>query len=107
DHTLQLWDARAHLLLHTLEGHKLALAAVAFAPDGRTLASGDGRTIKLWHTVTGREMLTLYRDIRIGDPLRWLAFTRDGTFLLAADQGGRVQFFRAPPQDQLDALDEV
>jgi WD40 repeat protein/tRNA A-37 threonylcarbamoyl transferase component Bud32 len=96
DHTIQVWDAKQCRLLQTLEGHKLAVAAIAFSTDGRTLASGDGRTLKLWHSGTGREMLTIYSDSKIGDPLRWLAFTSDNTLLLAADQGGRVQFFRAP-----------
>jgi WD40 repeat protein len=95
DHTVQLWDARTRRLIRTLAGHKRGVTAVAFSPDGRTLASGDGRTIKLWQASTGREMLTVSREIKLGDPLRWLAFTRDGARLLAADEGGRIQFFVA------------
>lgn len=70
---------------------------MAFSADGQTLASSDGRTIKLWHMPTRRQMLTLYTEAKIGDPVRWLAFTREGTRLLAADEGGRVQIFLAPP----------
>jgi WD40 repeat protein len=69
---------------------------VAFSPDGHTLASGDGRTIKLWQASTGREMITVYQEIKLGDPLRWLTFTPDGTRLIAADEGGRIQIFLGP-----------
>src|SRR5207245_1587861 len=96
DRTVQQWDTRSRRWKRTLTGHKRGVTAVAFSPDGRTLASGDGRTIKLWQAMTGREMITVYREIKLGDPLRWLAFTSDGSRLLAADAGGRVQLFLGP-----------
>ena len=96
DHTVQLWSMETRHLVHTLAGHKRGVTAVAFSPDGRTLGSGDGRTIELWHVLTGRQMLTVSRETKLGEPLRWLAFAADGTRLLAADAGGRVQFFLAP-----------
>jgi len=97
DHALQEWRVRDLRLTRTLTGHKRGVTAVACSPDGRTLASGDGRTIKLWQAATGREMITVYREIKLGDPLRWLAFTADGARLLAGDEGGRVQVFLGPP----------
>ena len=102
DYTVKLFDPRTRRLLKTLAGHKRGLAAVAWSPDGLTLASGDGRTIKLWHAQAGREMLTVHRDIKMADPLRWLAFPRDGTRLLAGDDGGRVQVFTAPGLGEAD-----
>jgi WD40 repeat protein len=96
DHTVQLYDCPTRQWVRSLAGHKHAVTAVAFASDGRTLASGDGRTLKLWHAATGREVLTLFRDLQFGEPLLWLAFTADGTRLLAADAAGRVQSYFAP-----------
>ena len=44
----------------TLEGHSGWVYSVAFAPDGRTLASGStDKSVKLWDVATGQCMQTL------------------------------------------------
>ena len=101
DRAIRVYDAGTGRVLQVLAGHKRLLTAVAYAPDGQTLASTDGRTIKLWHAATGREMLTIYRDPKIGDAVQWLECTRDGLRLLASDAGGRVQIFLAAPANAL------
>jgi WD40 repeat protein len=46
---VKLWCPQTAQLLATLKGHKGAISALAFAPDGKTLASGsEDRTINLW-----------------------------------------------------------
>ncbi|KAJ1549236.1 hypothetical protein HK405_007304 [Cladochytrium tenue] len=60
DETIKLWDAAMGRQLHTLEGHSDNVWSVAFASDGRTLASGsDDKTVKLWEVATGRLLRTL------------------------------------------------
>src|SRR5438105_2384252 len=39
-----------------LKGHRAEIACVAFTPDGKILASGDSRTVKLWDVASKKEM---------------------------------------------------
>ena len=43
----------------TLTGHEDGVYNVVFSPDGQTLATQSGSTVKLWDVVTGKERATL------------------------------------------------
>jgi hypothetical protein len=67
-------------------GHSDPVAAVAFSPDGKTLASGSqDNTIKLWEAATGQLIRTLSGHT---DPVTSVAFSPDGKTLASgsADQ---------------------
>jgi len=57
---INLWEVESGRLLRTFWGHGAVVTALAFCPDGKTIASGytDG-VIKIWEIETGKEINTL------------------------------------------------
>lgn len=85
---VKLWQPGSERRLPELP-HRHAVGAVAFSPDGATLASAGGLTIKLWDPATGHERATLKGH---GQNVSALAFTPDGAALLSGgiDRSVRV-----------------
>jgi hypothetical protein len=85
--SVHIWDAatgnRVHRLLNCLA------TRVAFAPDGRMLATA-GRNlddaVRLWDVATGKEL----RRLGVGASYVGLGFLSDGESLFAADHNGRI-----------------
>jgi WD40 repeat protein len=88
--TVELWDVAAGGK-RTLTGHAFSVVALAFSPDGKTLASGTGSwlpdgapgEIKLWDVATGQERAMLGRS---PDMIVALAFSADGKMLASASK---------------------
>jgi WD40 repeat protein/tRNA A-37 threonylcarbamoyl transferase component Bud32 len=67
-------------------GHKDAVEAVAFSPDGRAALSGSAdETVRLWEVKTGKE-LRLFKGHSV--PVVSVAFSPDGRRALSCGRGG-------------------
>jgi RNA polymerase sigma factor (sigma-70 family) len=107
--SVRLYDATTGDLVRRFSIEALGVGAVAFSPDGKTLAVGAGdSTIRLFDVATGRERLPrLVRDARVVQPKmgpgaiedrQWpraagcLAFSADGSLLASGPGWGGSQY---------------
>ena len=88
--TVELWDIDT--------GHQLAalrtlsmkpISAVAFSPDGKTLATANSEQIQLWEIETGQ----LTSKLKISTRLYPLVFSPDGSRIASGDRYGVLQLW--------------
>jgi WD40 repeat protein len=91
---LYLWDASSGVLLltlATLSGHSGYANAVAFSPDGKTLASSSlSGAVNLWDTGSGALLLTLSGHSHF---INAIAFSLDGRMLASASTDGVINMW--------------
>lgn len=88
DWTAKLYDVDKRCERAVLKGHKGAVAAVAFSPDGRTLMTGSwDETVRLWDVATGTERANFKWGI---GRVYCAAYAPDGLRLAAGGDLGRV-----------------
>ena len=81
---------KAVTLLRTLTGHTGIFSSVAFSPDGQTLASSIGVTIKLWDIASGKDLRTLTGHT---DTVYSVAFSPDGQTLASGSSDHTIKLW--------------
>jgi WD40 repeat protein len=79
--------------LFTLSGHTGEVLSVAFAPDGKTLASGSAdNTVKVWDAATGTLLRTLSGHT---DAVNSVAFSPDGSAIASGSADSTIKLWDA------------
>jgi WD40 repeat protein len=87
-HEVNLWDLSTGSHIFTLKGHPSWIWAVAFSPDGKTVASGGiGDVIILWAVQTGQPVKEFYTRV---DFIQSLEFSPNGASLASVGANGEV-----------------
>jgi WD40 repeat protein/serine/threonine protein kinase len=85
--------------IHTLHGHAGKAHAVAYAPDGKLLATGgDDHTARVWDTATGRELICLRGHTH---SVRAVAWSPDGKLLATASEDGTARIWDVAERREL------
>jgi WD40 repeat protein len=101
-------------ILQTLESHKAAVNAIAFSPDGATLASasGDGE-IRLWSVATGacKHVLDPFKDIDIPrgngyTQTEFVVFSKDGLVASSHSLENKTRFWDAATGSLIYAVNQ-
>lgn len=80
-------DHTADLKSQTEDTNVFRVPAVAFSPDGQTVASSGGATIHVWDSRTGKRLQTLTGHKGVA---KAIVFSRDGTTLVSGSDDKQI-----------------
>ncbi|HKB42046.1 MAG TPA: sigma-70 family RNA polymerase sigma factor, partial [Gemmataceae bacterium] len=106
DHAITLWDAETGKQMRRLEGHTGEVSALAFTPDGKTLASGAwDHTIRLWDVAKGTTRRRLLHPGADRSLVSRLAFSPDGKTLVSRSHNKMVCVWQVATGKVLHRID--
>ncbi|MCY4553570.1 MAG: trypsin-like peptidase domain-containing protein [Candidatus Poribacteria bacterium] len=95
DRTIRLWDTETGQQKVILKDHESCIInAIAFSPDGCTLASahGDNKAVQLWDAVSGKNKATFTDH---SDSVFTVAYSPNGTSLVSGSKDGTILLWDA------------
>ncbi|MDZ4684775.1 MAG: c-type cytochrome domain-containing protein, partial [Planctomycetaceae bacterium] len=97
-----IWNTSDWSRVATIAGHRDSLYAVAFSPDGETLATaGYDREVRTWNAKTGEPRVTMTGH---NDAVYALAFHPDGKLLATASGDRTVKLWNVATGERLDTF---
>jgi WD40 repeat protein/predicted Ser/Thr protein kinase len=100
---IELYEARSWKPLGTLKGHEHVINGIAFAPDGKILASvGNEGSVRLWSVPGCEEVAVLYDHLGGAEAV---AFTSDGHWLISGARDKTVKLRRIPSFAEIAAAE--
>ncbi len=102
DGKLHIWNPHTHQLLRILNAES-KISAVAFSPDGRTLANTAGGGVQLWDIYTGHHKFNI---IQGGSSIFYLVFSPDGQTLASATLSDTIQLWDTKTGQQIFTFDK-
>ncbi len=90
NNTIAIWDIESNKQIASFSGHSYEIRGLAYSPDGKKLASGDlGKTIKIWDTMTGKEVAILKGDCIVNS----MAYSPDGKTLATGNENNTIRIW--------------
>ncbi len=89
-----VWDIERGDFLHTLRGHDEPVLDLAVQPQGDTLISISGASLRMWALEEG-ETTRSTRPTRAGDRFTATTFSPDGTLLATSTISGSLSFWNS------------
>jgi WD40 repeat protein len=102
---VRVWDLAAGKEIHRCGAKDASPGALAFSPDGRTLAVTDGEAVRLWSLTAGREGPRFEVGTLGTYPAR-VAFSPDGKALATMKFPGQVRLWEAGTGKERRVLEE-
>ena len=99
---IRVLDTTTRTVVHTLDGHRAEIDALAFLNEDRLLSGSADRTLRCWDMASGREVSRLLGARR---EINSFSLAPDHTWLVASDQWGMISRWDVPDENRRFAVD--